>query len=265
MIKVRRGVCLAAAIVAVAALILLEILRPAPFGKETLDTSFFTSLTRLIGAAAFTVVTLYLGYDVLRPKNAFSQRIAFILPCLVVAINNLPSVALLRHDARITGDGGEIAFFAVECIFVAMFEELVFRGVLFLSILKNRRSTKGLFFSIIVSSALFGLSHMVNLIYGASFGSVMLQVGYSTLVGCMCAFVLIKTHSIWLCVLVHAVYNFCGNIVPRLGEGEMLNVPQIIITVIISVLCAIYIVISLIKTDVSDADRLYPENIRSNK
>ena len=265
MIKISRGVCIAAASVAVAVLILLEILRPAPFGKETLDMSFFTSLTRLIGAAAFVIVTLYLGHDVLSPKNALNRRVLFILPCLVVAINNLPTVALLRHDAAVTGTAPEIAFFAVECILVATFEELVFRGVMFLSILKNRRSTKGIFFSIVVSSALFGIFHMVNLIYGASFGSVMLQVGYSTLVGCMCAFIIIKTHSIWLSVLVHAVFNFCGNIVPRLGEGKMLNAPQIIITVIISVLCAIYIVISLIKTDASDTDRLYRENIRSNK
>ena len=265
MIKLRRGFCVAAIIIAVAALILIEILKPAPFGKETLDTPFQTSISRLIGAAVFFIVTLYLGYDVLRPKYAFTRRVLFILPCLVVAVNNLPSVALLGGDARITASAFEIVFFAVECILVAAFEELAFRAALFPMILKNRRSTKGIFFSIVISSALFGLFHTVNLIYGASVGSVLLQIGYSTLVGCMCAFILLKTGSVWLCVVVHAVYNFCGNIVPRLGEGKMLNVPQIIITVIISALCAIYIVITLIKTDVSDIDRLYPNDGRSEK
>lgn len=265
MIKIRRSICLIVTAVAIAALIVLEILKPSPFGKETLDTSLNTSLTRLIGAAVFLIIALYLGYDVLSPKKAFSKRFRFIIPCLVVAVNNLPSVALLRHDAKVTGDGLEIAFFAVECVFVAIFEELAFRGVLFLSILKNCKSRKGIFASILISSALFGLFHMVNLIYGASFSSVMLQVGYSTLIGCMCAFVLLKTHSVWLAVIVHAVYNFCGQIVPRLGEGEMLNVTQIIITVIISLFCAIYILISLNKTDISEADSLFPEKTRSDK
>ena len=264
MIKLRRGFCIAAILVAVAALILIEVFKPAPFGKETLDTSFDTSLSRLIGAAVFFLVTSYLGHDVLQLKYAFTRRVLYVVPCLVVAVNNLPSVALLRGDAKITGGAFEIAFFAVECVLVAMFEELAFRAAIFPMILKKRRISKGIFFSIIVSSALFGLFHTVNLIYGASLGSVLLQIGYSTLVGCMCAFILLKTQSVWLCVIVHAIYNFCGQIVPRLGEGEMLNVPQIVITVIISVLCAIYIVITLIKTDISDADRLYSDG-RSEK
>ena len=73
----------------------------------------------------------------------------------------------------------------------------------------------------------------------------------------MCAFALYKTGSIWICVLIHSVYNFCGQIVPRLGDGDMLNAPQIIITVIISVICAIYIVLSLIKAAPTESDRLY--------
>ncbi|MBR6049897.1 MAG: CPBP family intramembrane metalloprotease [Clostridia bacterium] len=265
MLKIKRSVCLIVTAVAVAVLIVLEILKPAPFGIATLDESFLTTLTRMIGGAVFLIVTLYLGYDVLNPKYVFTKRFLLILPCLVVAVNNLPSVALLRADAKVTGSAAEIAFFAVECVFVAIFEELAFRSALFLSMLKNRRSRKGIFTSILISSALFGLFHMVNLIYGASLGSVILQVGYSTLVGCMCAFVLFKTHSVWLAALVHAVYNFCGHIVPRLGEGKMLNAPQIIITVIISLFCAIYIIISLIKIDISEADSLFPKNSRSNK
>lgn len=265
MIKIKRSVCLISTVVAVAALIVLEILKPAPFGTATLDESFLTTLTRMIGGAVFLIVTLYLGYDVLNPKYVFTKRFLFILPCLAVAVNNLPLVALLRGDAKISGSSAEIAFFAVECVFVAVFEELAFRGVLFLSILKNHGNRKGIFVSILISSALFGLFHMVNLIYGASLGSVMLQVVYSTLVGCMCAFVLLRTHSVWLAALVHAVYNFCGQIVPRLGEGEMLNAPQIIITVIISLFCAIYIIFSLNKIDISEADSLFPEKIRSNK
>lgn len=259
----RRRLYIAAILVAVAALILIEIFKPAPFGKETLDKSFQTSISRLIGAAVFVMVVIYLGHDVLRAKYAFSGRVLYILPCLAVAVNNLPYVALIRGDARVTGDAFEILFFAVECILVALFEELAFRAALFVSIMRNRRSTKGIFFSIVISSALFGLFHMVNLIYGASIGSVLLQIGYSTLIGCMCAFILLKTQSVWLCATVHAIYNFCGQIVPRLGEGDMLNAPQIIITVIISALCAIYIIMTLIKTGALEADRLYFQNNRS--
>lgn len=255
--KISRRFCIFAALVCIAVLVPFEIFRPAPFSSENLNKSFFTIITRLIGAALFLLLNIYLEHDILKPKYAFSRRALWALPCLIVAINNLPSVALLRGDAKISGGALDIILFALECLFVSLFEELAFRGVAFLSILKMRQGKKWLFASIIISSVVFGLFHMVNLIYGAGFGETALQMGYSALVGAMCAFALYKTGSIWICVLIHSVYNFCGQIVPRLGDGEMLNAPQIIITVIISVICAIYIVLSLIKAAPTESDRLY--------
>ena len=252
-----RKVCFIVIICAVILLVAAEIIKPSLFDDTFLNTSFLVTITRLIGSVVFIFLILYLGFDVLNVKSDISKDLIFIIPCLIVSVNNLPYISLVRGDAYVSGTAVQIIFFAVECICVASFEELAFRGVLFPVILKKRRSVKGVFFSVIVSSIIFGLTHIVNLFYGASIGSVVMQIGYSALVGCMCAFVLIKTHCIWICVLIHAVYNFCGQIVPRLGKGEMLNTLQIVITVIISVACAIYIISSLLKTENKYIDRIY--------
>ena len=257
--KVSRKFCIAAVAISTVALAIFEIVHPEPFANENLNKSFSAIITRLVGAALFFVVNIYLDHDVLKIRRVLSKKAVYVLPCLIVALNNLPYVAIFRGDAKITGGCVEIIMFAVECALVAIFEELAFRGALFLSLLKGRRSRRGIFLSIIASSIIFGLFHLINLVYGAGFGDTLLQVGYSALVGAMCAFALFKTGSIWISAAIHAVYNFCGQIIPRLGEGSMLNVPQISITVIISMVCAIYIVLSLIKADPHESDRLYKD------
>lgn len=262
--KISRNFCIVLTAVSTAALILLEIFRPAPFSSETLDRSFFAITTRFIGALMFFALDLYLGYDILRLGNIASKKALFALPCFVVAVNNLPYIALILGKASITGGAMEMIMFALECVLVASFEEMAFRGVVFLSILKGRRDVKHIFLSIIISSAIFGIFHLINLFYGASIGDTLMQVGYSALIGAVCAFVLFKTQSIWLCVIVHATYNFCGQIVPRLGEGNMLNIAQIVITVIISVICAIYIIMNLINASPAEADRLYKKSGENN-
>ncbi|MBR0236292.1 MAG: CPBP family intramembrane metalloprotease [Clostridia bacterium] len=257
MSKISRKTCIIALMIAVLALTAIEIIKPSPFDDAEINRSFQAIISRAVGAALFILIAIYLGYDIFGLKKAINKKALFALPCLIVALNNLPYVALMRGDAMITGAPAEIYFFILECIFVALFEEVAFRGVLYLTLQKGRTTRRGLFFSVIVSSVVFGLFHLINLFYGASIGQTALQVGYSFLVGCMCAFVLIKTGSIWYCVIIHAIYNFCGQIVSRLGAGEMLNAPQIIITVIISLLCAIYIVIILFKSTPDDVGGFY--------
>ena len=121
---------------------------------------------------------------------------------------------------------------------------------------KRRSSTKDLFVSIVLSSAVFGVIHLVNL-FTSSPGAVLLQIGYSFLIGAMCAVVLIRTANIWLCVILHAVYDFCGSLVPTFGEGVIWTAPEVVLTVVISLAAAVYFILALVRTDVRCIDRIY--------
>jgi membrane protease YdiL (CAAX protease family) len=103
------------------------------------------------------------------------------------------------------------------------------------------------FISIVISSVVFGLVHIVNLFAGAGIGAVVLQVGYSFLIGGMCSIILIKTGNIWYCVFLHAVYNFAGGIVPQCGGGVIWNTPEIILTAVVAVIVAAYVIMLLVK------------------
>ena len=83
---------------------------------------------------------------------------------------------------------------------------------------------------------------MINL-FESSPGAVFLQIGYSSLIGAMCSVVLLKTSNIWLCVIIHGIYNFAGALVPRCGEGEIWDLFTVVLTAIVSVAVAAYMIV----------------------
>ena len=130
--------------------------------------------------------------------------------------------------------------------------------------LKKRRHTRlGIFMAIFWSSVIFGAVHLVN-IFISSPGAVLLQIGYSALIGGLCCLVLLETGNIWMCVIVHALYNFAGGVVPRLGEGEIWTAPEVAITAIIGVIVAALSVWRFLTMPLSCADDLFKKKTGKN-
>ena len=216
------------------------------------------TVTRSLGAAVFTVILVYLGYKVLNPiKVPFFKALVFCLPAYAVAVNNFPFSSVIRGNATIKTSAGEIVLLAAECLAVALFEEMAFRGVIFLSFAEKRRNSRlGLFISIILSSAVFAIVHLLN-IFTSSPSAVIMQIGYSFLIGGMCSVVLIKTANIWHCVAIHAIFNFSGAVVPTLGAGEIWDSLTIMITAIIAVITFVYMLVFFLRFDVRETERIY--------
>lgn len=212
------------------------------------------TVTRACGSVAFVGIILYLGY---RPRLAVTpfRAAAVIIPALAVAVNNLPIIPLITGEAVITGNARDMALFAVECLFIGLFEESAFRGVLLLTVTERYGGTRrGLFLSALVTSAVFGASHLFNLLGGAGVGATLLQVSYSFLIGGMCSLVLLLTGSLSACVVIHAVYDFSGYLVPRLGEGRIWTPAEVALTAVVGVAVLAYFLLA--------ARRLDPEAVR---
>ncbi len=231
---------------------------------ETTEQLVGMTLTRGLGGIVFLVLVWYLGYNVLSPiKKPFWRSIVFCLPAFCVVINNLHIYTLIIGVEKVTAGGGMIALLALECFCVGLFEEMAFRGVVFLGILERRRARAlDMVIAIIISSVIFGVVHSLNFFY-MSPGAVLQQIGYSFLIGAMCSVVLVRTKNIWLCVVLHAIFNFGGALVPTLGTGFVWDTPTIVVTVIIAVCTTVYMTVSLIKTPISQLDEIY--RIKSQK
>ncbi len=248
----KRQICLGVAITGIALLLLYELFgKPMTVGmSETLGYLVDMTVTRFVGGVIFTAMLINLDFRVLNPiKRPFWRSVLLCLPPLAVAINNFPFSQVIRGGAVIDSPWWMIALLALECFAIGFFEETAFRGVVFLGILKKRpTSKKWTFCSILLSSAVFGLIHIINL-YHSSPLAVIMQIGYSFLIGAMCSVVLMRTANIWLCVILHGLFNFCGAVVPTCGHGELWDTFTVVLTASIAVLVTVYMIFIFFSAD----------------
>ena len=100
----------------------------------------------------------------------------------------------------------------------ATMEELVFRGLILAALVGHwGRERSGLLASIALSSALFSAPHALNLLAGIDPIFVLAQLGWSFLLGCVLAVLVVVTGSIWPAIAVHGFANVVVHL-NRLGE-----------------------------------------------
>ena len=255
-----RKVCLAIIFVAAPILLWLELAKPTLTPDPVLAPLINMTLTRLIGAVVFLALLLNEGYRVLNPiQKPFWKSLLFALPPFLVVVNNMPILSMIWGDAYLVHKApAYLIWFAAECLAIGLFEELAFRGVIFLMFAEKRHTTrKGLFWSLILTSAVFGGVHLVNVLMGAGIGATILQIGYSFLIGAMCSVVLLKTRNIWICVALHAIYDFCGTLMPTLGAGTWWDTPTVVFTAVLAVATAVYLVWQFFKLDLDEVGKIF--------
>ena len=230
---------------------------------EQLSGFLGLGILRLLFFGIMLLLAVHMGIRGTLAVRGGWKGILVALPALVVAVNNLPVVALAQGTASVTGGAGHIAAFALQCVGVGLFEEMAFRGVIFPFVLgKTGTGKKGRFVAVLASSAAFGLLHLVNLLGGFS-GGVFLQVGYSFLIGCMLSVVMFCGGGVFTCALIHAVYNFCGNIVFELGAGAFWDIwcpAEIVLTALVAVAAGVFFFFALKngKPDIAESFAVYP-------
>jgi len=129
----------------------------------------------------------YTGLSYGRPASVLSSAALGVL--LNFAISSL-----LPSD--VSGTGEILSVVLILCIVLGPFvEELMFRGVL----LKMFGASVGVFFSIVITSALFAISH----------GDA-LQIAYTFVLGLILAVVRYKSTSLWSAVALHMSFNIAG-------------------------------------------------------
>ena len=231
------------------------------FGENRAAVCFSAFLARAVCCA----VPVWLLFEIKAKKlfsgKGFLKGLLVVLPFYVVAINNFPFLPMIFGNASIVfGEPEEfvlsVCCYALMCIAISFLEETVFRGAIFVTLLRKfckqdqteRERKKGEFLSIIISAALFGGAHLVNFFAGANIGSTLLQVGYSFLIGCMCAVAMLKSGNFYHAVVLHAVFDFGGLLLDKgMISGAIWTTENMILTAAVGVIVAAYAVIVFVK------------------
>lgn len=249
-----RGVLFALFVLCAIAVTLCSIPDLLRFSDEKMGELFNATLPRLAVALFLLAVLLWGGYKeaLVPPRESVLRGLFWAVPCMLVAFANFPYSALCSGSARIERVD-LLWLFVLKCLSVALMEELFFRALL-LSFVRERLKGKlstGL--TVLITAAIFGLSHLLNLFFGGGVGATFLQVGYTFLLGCMFATLFLHTGNLWLCVGVHFVFDVGGMIVTDLGSGPFQDTVFWVLTVLTAVICAAEVIITLILTMKRDA------------
>ena len=132
------------------------------------------------------------------PPKAPASRMLLYLPLAIVATKKV----WLGFAAN--GSALEGACWVASMCCVGFLEEVIFRGLLFRAMEPDGRTS-----AIVVSSITFGLGHIVNLFNasGQSLAETVAQIAFAVSVGFMLVMVLIKSGSIWPCIVFHMANN----------------------------------------------------------
>lgn len=98
------------------------------------------------------------------------------------------------------------------CVLAPIVEEFMFRRTLIGTLGKY-----GNVFAIIISSVAFGLFH-----------GNFYQFFYAFLVGLILGYIYVKGGNLWLCILMHAIINFLGGVLPKLAEDSMIRYEELL-------------------------------------
>lgn len=234
---------------------------PLQYSADELRNKWLgVAVSRLLCAA---IVVCLLVFMKIRLFGRVKQ-IAFVVPCLLVAINNFPFISYFHGNMRfVRTETVDVLCFALYCLSVGLFEEFVFRGVVFSALASIfPKDKKGLVKTFVVSSVLFGIVHLANIFGGAGIVPTLLQVLYTTLMGGVFAFVLLKTKNLFCCAFVHGLYNFGGLLLDTpermgLGTGVVFDTGTVLLTVILGVCVAVFVLWNLYKYSEAERSVLY--------
>ncbi len=189
------------------------------------------------------------GHSLMKIDSTIFKSLLWALPCFMVAFINFPYSALLTNTAYVAR-GDLMGFYVLYVVGIAILEELIFRGTLVVLINDVLRGQKHKpFFTVLICSLIFSLFHLTNLFEGADIGSVLLQCLYTFLIGAMLTVTVLRTRNIWLCILIHAIFDFGGLLIIQIGGGNPWDTLFWILTIAGGVLCAGHIIFTLIKLE----------------
>lgn len=177
-------------------------------------------------------------------SQAVKSPLWWSMPILLVSLSNFPLTSLIRGNAKIIYYDA-IFLLVINVFLTAIIEETIFRLMLN-AFLKEHLKKDSLILRIVIMAVIFSLCHFLNYFPHLNFAALY-QVCYTFLFGVMISYLYERTHNLCLCFITHAVYNFGGLLVLKLGTGNPHDLYYWLILLFFSFFCFIYLLIDYLR------------------
>lgn len=165
------------------------------------------------------------------------------LPLLLLSLTLTLFIIINRYKSLYIPDINGLIFIAAITFFQSSFEEILFRGIIFEKLLDN----KNLEIAMIISSLIFGVSHMYNYFIGYDILKVSIfQSLFASLFGAFLSIIYYKTHSLFGISICHCIHNFIIQIYYfNIQNANTSFYNEVIISISLIILCIIYYILFL--------------------
>lgn len=153
-------------------------------------------------------------------------RFLFYLPLIALASGNLWNGVALNYSPAAT------ACRIVCMLCVGFLEEVIFRGFLFKAIAKDNIKS-----AVIISSATFGIGHIINLFNGSGmdFVSNLCQIVFAVAVGFLLVTIFYRGGSLLPCIAVHSAINTLGTFANDTNLTTEMHLLHLAILIVVTV------------------------------
>lgn len=196
------------------------------FGEYSIYT-FLCNLVLSLGIIIFILKNRLVKYYSLDSFPNPKKYLYFFPMILLIFVNFIGGVG-------INNTFFEILFYMLSMICVGFLEEIIFRGFLFKMMAKDSLKS-----AIIVTTITFGIGHILNLFNGADLIPTLVQICYAMAGGYLFVMILIKSKSLWPCIITHSLLNSLS--IFGVGSGVVYEVVVPILLIGISLLYVRYI------------------------
>ena len=139
------------------------------------------------------------GVGFRKPKQGSARKLLYFIPLFVVALLHFVTGLSLSRGV------GLIVAYLYFSLSVGVAEEIYFRGIIC-----NMWLEKGLMKAMLVSSILFGLCHLLNLVTGSNLSKTIPQICFALAYGLVFAMIFYVGKSVIVCMLLHAFHDLCS-------------------------------------------------------
>ncbi|MBR6548771.1 MAG: CPBP family intramembrane metalloprotease [Clostridia bacterium] len=179
----------------------------------TSDLLIYDSISILLNMIWPVGLALLLGYGFVFKQKGFGKTLkagaGFAAVYFLFSIFSV-ATALQKPNAQWQSSSA-ILVSVVLLIGIGLREELLFRGVIANALaLKYAKSTKGIWLTVLVSSAAFGSVHLFNYFAGVNFGTACLQSLVGMAAGAMFCAVYLRGGNVFAIMLIHSLVDFSG-------------------------------------------------------
>ncbi len=223
------------------------------YGGELLSEIFYAIIMLVV------MLLFKNSYVFTTDKTKFIKSLKYCIPMLIITalifLGNLNEL----HNATI----GNLINALLLCAFVGIAEEFMCRGWVQNEFIERYGyDKKHIILSIVLSSCIFGIIHLTNIVSQDIF-TTLIQVLQAASIGFMFGSIYYKTKNIWTVAFLHGIYDFSI----FLGEVNLIkdctntlpNLPTSIVTLISSLILITYFILSgvlvLMQTDLKEKSK----------